>query len=428
MEKTVEKSAGIGTVEKDADSVANLGRNVIGMKKVLTLNWGHGPYSISKIVRDMEEILKKEEIEFLHVQESGQTIGDNYIRLSGWLMTRVYYLWAHISGRQYGTGYIPYLKWKKILKKYSPDVVHIHCPNGFSINLYKVLELLKQQKIPTVITNHAEFFYTGNCAHAEDCLGFITGCKDCKDFKRKTSSLFFNRTEWAWKKMERAFRGFQHIKMVAVSPWVLGRMKKSPIVNSLPMCVIGNGVNTKIFRMMENRVKEGNRKTVLHVTANFSSDENKGGKYVLQLARMCEELPIDFVVVGGSSLSGLPEMKNITFAGEISDQSALAEYYRRADATLITSKRETFGMVCAESLCCGTPVVGFLNGGTESIALPEYTSFVPFGDLEMLKKELLSVLQADFIEQEISEKACKAYSKEQMAFSYLEVYREVMRK
>lgn len=398
------------------------------MKKVLTLNWGHGPYSISKIIRDIEEILRKEEIEFLHVQESGQIIGDNYISLSGWFMTRVYYLWAHISGRQYGTGYIPYLKWKKILKKYSPDVVHIHCPNGFSINLYKALGLLKKWNIPTVVTNHAEFFYTGNCAYAEECLGFLTGCKNCKDFKRKTSSLYFNHTGWAWKKMERTFRGFKLIKMVAVSPWVQGRMKKSPIVNSLPMCVIGNGVNTKIFKMGGNHVKEGNRKTVLHVTANFPESEIKGGKYVLQLAKICEELPIDFVVVGGSGLSGLPVMKNIALAGEISDQNKLAEYYRKADVTLITSKRETFGMVCAESLCCGTPVVGFLNGGTESIALPEYTSFVPFGELEMLKKELLSILKANLNKREISEKARKTYSKEQMAYSYLEVYQEVMKK
>ena len=37
--------------------------------------------------------------------------------------------------------------------------------------------------------------------------------------------------------------------------------------------------------------------------------------------------------------------------------------------TVLTSKRETYGMACAESLACGTPVVAFLAGGTESIAL-----------------------------------------------------------
>lgn len=396
------------------------------MKKVLTLNWGHGPYSISKIIRDIEEILEKEDIEFLHVQESGQVIGDNYISLSGWFMARVYYVWAHVSGRRYGTGYLPYLEWKRILKKYTPDVVHIHCPNGFSINLYKVLELLKERNAPTVITNHAEFFYTGNCGHAEDCLRFKNGCGNCENFKKKTSSLYFDRSGWAWKKMRNAFKKFPNIKLVAVSPWVLGRMKLSPIVNTLPMCVIGNGVNTEVFTRGEHAVERKKRKTVLHVTASFSDDENKGGQYVLRLAEMCRELPIDFVVVGRHTLNQETVPDNIVLAGEVKDQDKLAEYYRKADVTLITSKRETFGMVCAESLCCGTPVIGFLNGGTESIALQEYTSFVPFGELEMLKTEMLLYLERGFSQREISEKACVKYSKEQMAYSYLKVYHEVM--
>ena len=50
------------------------------------------------------------------------------------------------------------------------------------------------------------------------------------------------------------------------------------------------------------------------------------------------------------------------------------------------------------------------------------------GELEMLKKELLSILKANLNKREISEKARKTYSKEQMAYSYLEVYQEVMKK
>lgn len=395
---------------------------------MLTLNWGHGPYSISKIIRDIEEILKTEGVEFLHVQESGKTIGDNYISLSGWFMTRVYYAWAHISGRQYGTGYIPYLKFKRILKRYSPDIVHIHCPNGFSINLYKVLELLKKWNIPTIITNHAEFFYTGNCAYAEDCLGFTDGCKNCRDFKERTFSLYFNHTKWAWIKMQYAFKGFKNIKMVAVSPWILSRMNMSSIVNTLPTCIIENGINTEIFSNGGYEIKKGknDRKRVLHVTANFSNNKIKGGNYVLRLAEMCKELPIDFIVVGWHNLSKEIISDNIILAGEVNNQNQLAEYYRTADVTLITSKRESFGMVCAESLCCGTPVVGFLNGGTESIALREYTSFVPFGELESLKKEMLLFLEKKFNKKEISERVCGRYSKEQMAYSYLKVYQEMI--
>ena len=39
------------------------------------------------------------------------------------------------------------------------------------------------------------------------------------------------------------------------------------------------------------------------------------------------------------------------------------QLYSAVDLTLITSQRETFSMPVAESLCCGTPVVGFDTGG-----------------------------------------------------------------
>jgi glycosyltransferase involved in cell wall biosynthesis len=37
-------------------------------------------------------------------------------------------------------------------------------------------------------------------------------------------------------------------------------------------------------------------------------------------------------------------------------------------------------MIVAESLCCGTPVVGFKAGGPESIAIDDYCVFVQFLD------------------------------------------------
>ncbi len=393
--------------------------------RVLSLNWGHGAYSISKITRDIEKVLTDEGVEFLHVYESGAKLSGNYIRLSGWVMSRVYYVWAHFSGRQYGTGYLPYLKWRRIVVKYAPDVVHIHCPNGFTINLYKVLEYLKKTKIPTVITNHAEFFYTGNCSYADECSGFITGCKKCYRFKEKTYSLFFNRTEWAWGKMKSAFEGFEHLKMVLVSPWALTRMKLSPICNQLPAVVIGNGVDTQVFRYFDVTNKNIFRKVVLHVTADFSDNENKGGKYVLDLARCCEDEEIDFIVIGKCNLDEPNIPRNMTLLGTIQDQRQLAEYYNAADVTLISSRRETFGMVCVESLCCGTPVVGFKNGGTESIAIPDYTLFAEFGDVEALKSVLMTMLNTEYDKAAISEQACSLYSKERMARSYLNVYREV---
>ena len=89
-------------------------------------------------------------------------------------------------------------------------------------------------------------------------------------------------------------------------------------------------------------------------------------------------------------------------------------------------------MVCAESLCCGTPVAGFAAGGPETIALPGYSSFVRFGDLDALVqcvKEMLGnsnvVGQSD--PEQIAKEAKEQYDRERMATGYVEIYERLMR-
>ena len=79
-------------------------------------------------------------------------------------------------------------------------------------------------------------------------------------------------------------------------------------------------------------------------------------------------------------------------------------------------------MVVAESLCCGTPVVGFKAGGPETIAINEYSSFVEYGNLDVLKSEIYNFLNKSFDRKEISEKAIDKYSREAMTNKYLKYY------
>ena len=53
-------------------------------------------------------------------------------------------------------------------------------------------------------------------------------------------------------------------------------------------------------------------------------------------------------------------------------------------------------MFVAESLCCGTPVVGFKAGAPEQIAIKDYSNFVPWGDIGALTTELELWLSKSF--------------------------------
>jgi glycosyltransferase involved in cell wall biosynthesis len=233
--------------------------------------------------------------------------------------------------------------------------------------------------------------------------------------------------------MREAFRGFGSLHMVCVSPWQEKRLKESVICGGLPCSVIGNGIDTAVFRPSERGAAAQEKIIILQVTAHFSDDPEdiKGGKYLIDLA---EQLggAYEIRVAGAVYLSQearLPD--NITLLGNISDQNRLADEYRNADLTVLTSRRETFGMACAESLCCGTPVVGFACGGTESIALPEYTGFCEFGNVEALREEVLgmgsrkrtmSAQEADMM----ARLAAETYAKRTMADAYDKLYQELI--
>lgn len=319
-----------------------------------------------------------------------------------------------------------------IIKKEQPNVVHLHCMNGFCVNLYRLLKYLSINKIRTIITHHAEFYYTGSCGHAYGCNQWITDeCIKCPNIKEATYSRTFGQTHRAWRLMYEVINSFDNDKLTftAVSPWVKERSSLSSIVNKYKCEVVLNGVETSIFKreldknLLKSRISILKEKVLLFVTAEFRPGEkqhNKGGWYLVELAKKMPEY--SFVVV--ASYNNITEKlpKNICVWGRSKDQRELAKLYSSSDVTLLLSKRETFSMVCAESLCCGTPVVGFKAGGPESIAIGEYCEFVDYGDLLSLQQKLYVIGERTIDHFQLSRTAHIKYGKESMATRYVQLY------
>ncbi len=338
----------------------------------------------------------------------------------------------------YGFAPISTIKILYIIWAEKPDIVHLHSINGNMVNIYQLLKYLKKQNIPTVVTNHAEFFYTGSCAYAYECNQWIEGCKHCDRAYEATGCKFFDVSSKAWRKMYAAFAGFTALQVVSVSKWGYERSSISGILGKQSNIIIENGVNTEIFKptntlsVIEKYNIPSSKTCLLHVTSEFSDKMNdiKGGRYVIALANLLLHKDI-IILVAATNVNVDTAMlpANIKLIGNVMNQYELAALYSLAQLTIVTSKKETYGMAVAESLCCGTPLVGFLAGGSESVAIKQYTRFVDYGDLVAYKDAIDELLQFKTLEtgKQIAQEAAVKYSANLMARKYNDVYEQMRR-
>lgn len=96
-----------------------------------------------------------------------------------------------------------------------------------------------------------------------------------------------------------------------------------------------------------------------------------------------------------SAALGLDE--NVRFLGAMTAPQVAAEM-RRSSLVVLPSRRETFGVVLAESLACGTPVVATRCGGPEDIVDDDVGVLVEPGDPGALADGIRTVLsrQSDY--------------------------------
>ena len=316
------------------------------------------------------------------------------------------------------------------IKSYKPDVVHLHELHGYYINIKSVVDYLKSDNIPVVWTFHCEFMYTGKCGYAYECEQWKTECVKCPQLKEYPASIYFDFTNFMFNQKKTYMDDFNNLEIVTPSKWLANRVKLS-FLKDKTVSVIHNGIDTTdIFypRQINNLIKKHNlkdKKIILSVAPDLM-DERKGGDWVLKLAARFDN-SYRFIMIGlEDDIDNPPE--NVIGIKRTENQVELAEYYSISDLLLLTSLKETFSLVTAESLACGTPVIGFDSGAPVEVAPSRYGYFVPYGEIDSIEALIYEFYNKKLVFKtaaECRDFAVSNYSKEQMYLKYLNLYQKI---
>ena len=402
--------------------------------KIMQINVVYPNGSTGKIVKDIHDQLIKINHKSLVCFGRGAEVSEkNVYKIASEFIMKAQSFRAKATGYTYSGCFFSTRNLINIIRNENPDVVHIHCINGYMVNIYKLLNYLKNNRIATTLTLHAEFMYTAGCGHALDCEKWKSGCGNCPQRKNggRPASRIFDRSANEWKLMKNSFEGFDNLVVTSVSEWLNNRAKESPFFKDKELKVVLNGIDTantfipSEFEKLKEELSLKDEKIVLHVTANFK-DPIKGGSYVMEIAKRLEKYNIKFIIVGpNSKTDNLSD--NVITLSKTENQKKLAELYSMADITLLTSLRETFSMVSAESLSCGTPLIGFKAGGPETIAIKNFSAFIEQGNIDMLEKAIIENLEMkNKFSEAIAKEAKLKYSKERMFNQYFSIYNNLL--
>ena len=263
------------------------------------------------------------------------------------------------------------------LDAFGPDIVRLGNLHANFVNLPMLLEYLADRNIPTLLTLHDAWFYTGKCTHyaGVGCDRWRTGCGECPLLKADIPSWLFDRTAKMWADKARLFGDIPRLGVVGVSDWITREAKQSLLSSACFIERIYNWVDLDTFKETpsDTRARYGWGDDFVALSVASGWVPQKGLDDALRLGY---ELPegVRLVLVGRlSETTGLPE--RVHHIDATNSTTELAELYSAADVFLNFSRLESFGKVSAEALACGTPVI--TNHGTANPELvPDGTGYV----------------------------------------------------
>lgn len=332
-----------------------------------------------------------------------------YIKIGDSLSRKLSVLFCRLTGLREVAAPFATLRLLRYIKKFRPDVIHLHNIHGDYINLPMLFRYIKKYQIKTVWTLHDCWAFTGHCPYFDmaGCEKWRTGCSDCPSYRHYPKTVFDD-SHRMYRKKKSWFCGVGDMTLVTPSKW-LAELVKDSFLREYDVQVIPNGIDLGVFRPTESDFRKKHLledKTVL-LGVSFVWGKRKGVDIFSALRERLDNRYAIVLVGTNDEIDGsLPS--GIITVHRTTDIHELAQIYTASDIFVNPTREDNYPTVNMEAIACGTPVITFNTGGSPEMIGENCGSVVEKGDTDAL----IDAIKATGKKSAVKSSACVSRAKE----------------
>lgn len=251
-----------------------------------------------------------------------------------------------------------------------PDLVYCSNLHGGYFDLRALAEL--SARVPVFMGIHDCWTMTGHCAYTFDCERWETGCGECPHLDTPPA-VARDATRHNWLRKQAVYAKCR-LRAVCATEWIRARLERSMLKPALlETRTIPYAIDLSVNRPAprgETRAALGlapDDWVLCFAAVNARSSPFKDYATVRESVRVLAERHPDRAIrllcvgeAGPGERFGNAEIRHLPFTP---DAAELARCFQAADVYLHAARNEVFGLVIAEAMACGTPVVATNVGG-----------------------------------------------------------------
>ena len=256
----------------------------------------------------------------------------------------------------------------------SLDIVHLHWVVGV-LDHDNFGTMTRGKAVVWTLADMAAF--TGGCHYAEGCEEFTRECRSCHLLPPGSTIAHDN-----WKVKREAYSKIENLQIICPSQWIADRVARSSLLGDRKIHVLPNALPVDDFRPLNKvaaRIQLGlpQDKRLILFGADSLANLRKGGDLLeAALAMLAEKgtaKDVEVMVYGHHKVQ-LPLPTHSL--GFLEGPQKLSLAYSAADVYAFPSREDNAPLTVAESLLCGTPVVGFPVGNVPELVTHRSNGYI----------------------------------------------------